>query len=53
MSEGKLQFGISVEKIWEGSWSIGCCLSHSFDGETYLYINLFKWTISIGKIIKY
>lgn len=53
MIEGKLKFGILVEKVWEGSWSFGICLSHSFDGETYLFINLFKWTISIGKVRVY
>ena len=29
------------------AWSIGLCLSHWHD-ETYLYINLLKWSISIG-----
>ena len=53
MIEGKLKFGIVVEKVWEGSWSFGMCLSHSFDGQTYLFINLFKWTISIGKVMVY
>ena len=53
MSEGKLKFGILVEEVWEGCWSFGVCLSHSFDGQTYLFINLFKWTISIGKVMVY
>ena len=53
MIEGKLKFGVVVEKVWEGSWSFGMCLSHSFDGQTYLFINLFKWTISIGKVMVY
>lgn len=53
MTEGKLKFGINIEKIWKGSWSLGICFSHQFDGETYLYINLFKWTITIGKIYVY
>lgn len=53
MSKGKLKFGIVVEKMWEDSWSFGVCLSHSFDGQTYIFINLFKRTISIGRVMVY
>lgn len=53
MSEGKLKFGILVEEVWEGYWSFGICLSHSFDGQTYIILNLFKWSISIGKVMVY
>ena len=53
MIGGKLVFGIAIEKMFEGDWSVGICLSHSFDGQTYIFINLFKWSISIGRIIKY
>ena len=35
--------------MWEGWWSFGICLSHS-DDETYILINLFKWSVSIGKL---
>lgn len=49
MQEQKLRWGIVIEKIWEKSWSFGICFSHQVN-ETYLYINLFKWTISIGKL---
>lgn len=52
MSEGRLKFGVAIEKIMGGAWSIGVCFSHQFD-ETYLFINLVKWTISIGKIRVY
>ena len=47
MNNRKLKFGIKVDKQWKGSWSLGICLSHAFD-ETYVYINLIKWSISIG-----
>jgi hypothetical protein len=53
MSNGKLKFGISVDKIWKGDWSLGMCLSHSQDGQTYIFINFFKWSISIGRIWVY
>ena len=33
-------------------WSIGICLSHN-SRETYLIINLFKFSISIGKLTKW
>ena len=52
MSKHKIKFGIHIDKILEGSWSLGLCFSHSFVGETYLYINLIKWSISIGMLYK-
>lgn len=50
MFEGKIKWGFEIEKMPDGHWSFGICLSH-FVEETYVYINLFKWTISIGKIL--
>ena len=47
----KVKFGVKIDKLWPGMWSFGVCFSHS-GAETYLFINLFKWTISIGKIFK-
>lgn len=41
------KFRVKVDSIIKEAWSIGLCLSHWYD-ETYLYINLFKWSISIG-----
>ena len=41
------KFRVKVDKIIQEAWSIGLCLSHWYD-ETYLYINLLKWSISIG-----
>lgn len=52
MFEEKLKWGFEIKKMYEGTWSFGICLSHSVE-ETYVYINLFKWTISIGKILVY
>ena len=45
-------FGISVDRMFEGAWSFGSCISHSF-GQTYLFISFAIWTISIGWLIKY
>ena len=48
MTEQKLRTGIKVTEMGRGEWSFGICLSHYFD-ETYIYINLAKWSITIGK----
>lgn len=49
MSEhGKKKWGIYVDEQWDGDWSFGICFNHRYWGETYLYINFFKWSISIG-----
>ena len=47
MGENKVKFGVKIEKVWPKAWSFGVCLSH-FEKETYLYINLFKFSFSIG-----
>jgi hypothetical protein len=52
MSEGKCKFGIKVDKINKGMWSICFGISHFFS-ETYLFINLVKWSISIGWLETY
>ena len=44
-------FSIKVRPLFGGTWSFGSCISHSF-GETYLYINFAKWSISIGWLMK-
>lgn len=57
MVEGKPKFKVAVNKMWQGSWSFGVCLTHSPTisscgfGETYLYINLIKISISIGWLV--
>lgn len=49
MSEGKIKFGISVDKMCGDSWSFGIGLSHD-PKQTYLYINFIKWILCIGKM---
>ena len=50
LGEYETRFGIRVDKLHPPSeWSVGVCLSH-WANETYLYINLFFITISIGKL---
>ena len=44
-------FGIRVDTQIQGVWSFGSCISHSF-GETYLFINFAKWSISIGWLMR-
>lgn len=42
---------IHVTKHPPGDWSFGICLTHDDSlNETYIYINFFKWSISIGKL---
>lgn len=53
MSENnKAKFQIKIDKQWKGMWSFGACLSHCGE-ETYLYVNLFKWSITIGFLYEY
>ena len=51
MPENKSKFGVDVVKHDKDQWSFGICLSHWLD-ETYIYINFFRYSISIGKIVK-
>lgn len=54
MNNGKKsKFDIKINEHPNGWWSFGICLSHEEysphqENETYLYINFFKWSISIG-----
>lgn len=41
------KFRIKTDSRPDGMWSFGIGLSHFVD-ETYLYINFFRWTVSIG-----
>ena len=43
------KFQVLVDKHPKGLWSFGMCISHAND-ETYIFINLFKISISIGKL---
>ncbi len=51
MPESKCKFGVRVNKIDKGMWSICFGVSHFFS-ETYLFINLVKWSISIGWLMQ-
>lgn len=43
----KGRFGIISNKYTKGQWSFGIAIMHD-EYETYLYINLFKWSVAIG-----
>ena len=45
----KTKFQIAVAKQPEGWWNFGICLAHD-TVETYIFINFYKWSISIGKL---
>ena len=47
----KTKFQVLVDKHPKGMWSFGICISHFYD-ETYIYLNLFKISISIGKLYR-
>ena len=49
MIKTKAKFKVDIFKNCKGMWSFGIGLSHHF-GETYVYINFFRWSISIGKL---
>ena len=51
MSNTKARFGIDFVKHSSGMWSFGICFSH-FDEETYIYVNFYRYSVSIGKIYK-
>ena len=46
------KFGIVVDRHSKGMWSLGAGIS-SFGKEKYVYINLFKWSVSIGFLYEY
>lgn len=43
----KDKFGVTCNKLMKGQWSIGIAITHD-EYETYLYINLIKWSVAIG-----
>lgn len=47
MNDSEVKFRIKTYKNPSNTWSFCIGLSH-FVGETYLYINFFRWSISIG-----
>ena len=48
----KRKFCIKVDNHEDDMWSFGIGLSH-FVEETYLYINFYRWFISIGYLYEY
>lgn len=48
----KTKFGISISELSKGWWSFGIDISHE-ESEIYVSINLFKWSIDIGKFFKW
>lgn len=48
----KPKFRIRITKQYPGMWSFGICLSHDTI-ETYIYINLIKYSIAIGLLCDY
>lgn len=54
MAEPKAHWGCKVDKMRDGDYSFGVCLTiDGFYGECYIFINLVKWTISIGKLMDF
>lgn len=48
-NENKTRFRINIDKMEKGRWSFGICLSRWYE-ELYIYINIFRWSIAIGKL---
>lgn len=51
MEDKNVKFGFDIVKLDKDQYSFGACISSGdWNGERefYLYINLIKWTISIG-----
>lgn len=51
MGDNGTTFRIQVDKMHDREWSFGIAISHWCD-ETYLYLNLIWWHISIGILYK-
>ena len=47
-----VKFNIRFDKRTDDMWSFGIGFSH-FVKETYLWINLYKWQITIGFLYNY
>ena len=52
MPECECKFGIKVDKVCNEMWSFCIGISHMFS-ETYVFINVFRWSISIGWLMQY
>ena len=52
MGEYQIKWGVDIAKMdFPNQWNIGFAITH-WGGETYLYISLLSYQISIGKIAK-
>jgi len=49
MEEEKLRFGIRTSKHNKHTWALCFGLARWYD-EMYIYANLIKWSIAIGKM---
>lgn len=45
----KTKFQVTVDKQPKGLWSFGVCISR-FHDEIYIFLNLFKISVSVGKL---
>ncbi len=45
----KTKFQVTVNKQPKGLWSFGVCISR-FHDEIYIFLNLFKISVSVGKL---
>lgn len=52
MFNNKTKFKIEIKKGTKDNWEFGINISHYFN-ETYIGINIFKWSIYIGKLYEW
>lgn len=52
MFNNKTKFKIEINKSGKNNWEFGINISHYFD-ETYISINVLKWSIYIGKLYEW
>lgn len=50
-NEIKTVFRINIDKLEKKTWSFGICLTRWYE-ELYVYINILRWSIAIGKLYK-
>lgn len=50
----KPKFGYILDKYYDGNWSFGVCITRDKPNrELYLFMNMFKFSISIGWFTSY
>lgn len=45
------KFAVKIDHVTERSWIVGISLNHWYD-ETYLFVHLLRWSVSIGFLYK-